>query len=179
MRKALFGSALVCAMLATVSASADDSRFRYVGMNFDLGAPDGVALGVVVRPHLNWLRLNAAFTENVLAPGVRFGATVDPIKFGIAPTFTVEGGHYWSGSVPVVSNPPTLGYDYANLHLGLEFGNRDKWRIYLHGGLSYMSVHTGNFQNTVSSLPDGVSLGNPWLNGWIAPTGKLGFAIYF
>lgn len=180
MRKTVFGALLACMVLATVSAEAGDEsspRFRYVGMNFDVGAPDGAALGVVVRPHLNWLRLNLAGSYNGLAPGVRGGLTLDPINFPVAPTATFEYGHFWDGTVPGVHQSPEVGYDYANLHVGLEFGKRDVWRFYLRGGATWIDAHAGGFQSTIN-LPNGVSVGDPTIQGWL-PSGKLGFAIYF
>lgn len=197
----MFGSLLACMVLASVNAfaldaTADDDpwhpppqnpaltqvvpqpRFRYVGLSFDIGAPDGAALGVVVRPHLNWLRLDLAGTYNGLAPGLRGGLTLDPIKFPMVPTLTLEGGGTWPGKVPGVSNSPEVSYDYVNLHLGIEFGNRDTWRFYLRGGWSYINAQVSDFQNAIT-LPSGVSIGNPTLSGWVAPSAKLGFAIYF
>lgn len=174
-----------CLLMLTASSSAraDDSsaqpRHRWVGMQFDVGAPDGAALGVVVRPYVNWLRLNLSGTYNGVAPGIRGGATLDPIKFPVAPTLTFEGGHAWEGSVPGTSNLPQFGYDYANLHLGLEFGNRDTWRFFLQGGPSWLHVQTSGFQQVVGSSDPGLKIGDPTANVTVLPTAKLGFALYF
>jgi hypothetical protein len=179
-------------MMATTAAKADEStpttatsqvvipeRHRWVGMQFDVGAPDGVALGVVVRPYVNWARLNLSGTYNVLAPGIRGGITLDPIKFPVAPTLTFEGGRSFNGDLPGKHNLPEVGYDYMNLHLGLEFGNRDHWRFFLQGGPSWLHVTTGNFQSVVGSSDASLVIGNPTANVAILPTAKLGFAYFF
>jgi hypothetical protein len=165
---------------------ASASHHRTFGMSMDVGVPDGAALGLVVRPHFDWLRIGAALTHNGIAPGLRLGVTVDPIAFPIAPTFTVEGGHYWQGTVPFVQNATDVGYNYANFHVGLEIGNRSTFRFFIRGGASWLDVNTNNFQS--SNAPSGMTganggstsgVGNPTFNGWLAPSGKLGFSLYF
>lgn len=175
----IIGAALCVALFISTSAFADDDtpRHRTGGMVFDVGAPDGVAAGLVVRPVIDWARLEGAITYNAMAPGIRGGFTLDPIDFGVAPTFTFEGGHAWNGKVPGMTNPIGVQYNYANLHLGLEFGNRNAWRIFLRGGMSYLDLQTSNFTGAVT-VGNGITLSNPTFDGWV-PSGKLGFSIYF
>jgi hypothetical protein len=164
-----------------VAADADRTsgdvapRHRTFGMSMDLGVPDGAALGLVVRPRFDWLRLGAAVTYNAMAPGARLGVTIDPIAFPIGPTLTIEGGHYWPGSVPGVKDSPSIGYNYANFHVGLETGNRATFRFFLRGGASYLDLSTAHFQSGSSSS----GIGNPSYSGWLAPSGKLGFSAFF
>jgi hypothetical protein len=167
--------------------TASPPRHRTFGMTMDVGVPDGAALGLVVRPRFDWLRIAGAVTHNGIAPGLRLGVTVDPIDFPIAPTLTVEGGHYWQGTIPGVSDSPTVGYNYANIHLGLEIGSRSAFRFFLRGGVSYVDVSASNISmgsnGTVAangaSAMSGSGIGNPSFSGWVAPSGKLGFALYF
>jgi hypothetical protein len=165
----------------TSMASADqtEDRHRWVGVQFDLGVPDGAALGVVVRPKVNWLRLNLSGTYNGLAPGLRGGFTFDPIKFPIAPTLTLEGGKAFNGNIPGHHDLPSFGYDYLNLHLGMEFGNRDRWRLFLQAGPTWMHITTSNFASVLGSNEADLTVGNPTANVALVPTAKLGFAIYF
>lgn len=151
----------------------DKARHRTFGMTMDLGVPDGAALGLVVRPKFDWLRIGAAVTHNGMAPGARLGITFDPIVFPMVPTFTVEGGHYWEGTLPLLKNSTTIGYNYANFHLGLEVGSRATFRFFLRGGASWLDVSTAHFQGGSSAI------GNPSYSGWLAPSGKLGFSAYF
>jgi hypothetical protein len=157
-------------------ASAPSHHHRTFGMSMDVGVPDGAALGVVVRPRFDWLRLGASITHNGIAPGVRLGVTIDPIAFPIAPTLTIEGGHYWAGTLPMFQGSPSIGYDYANFHLGIEVGNRASFRFFLRGGASWVDMSGAQAQNTsVTST----GIGNPSYTGWLAPSAKLGFALYF
>ncbi len=165
-------------------------RHRTFGVSMDVGVPDGAALGLVVRPRFDWLRIAGAVTHNGIAPGVRFGVTLDPIAFPVAPTLTIEGGHYWQGTLPMIQDAPAVGYNYANFHLGLEIGNRSTFRFFLRGGASYLDVNGSSFQSptgmsgasssgTTAVATSGSGFGNPSFNGWLAPSGKLGFSLYF
>jgi hypothetical protein len=158
-------------------------RHRTFGLTMDVGLPDGAALGLVVRPRFDWLRIGAAVTHNGMAPGGRIGVTLDPIAFPMAPTLTIEGGHYWEGTLPVVKNSPAIGYNYANFHLGIEAGNRATFRFFLRGGVSWVDVSTAHFQPAsgmggMGGMSASV-IGDPSYNGWLAPSGKLGFSAYF
>ncbi|MBV9947793.1 MAG: hypothetical protein JOZ69_13140 [Myxococcales bacterium] len=154
------------------------AQHKTFGMDVDVGVPDGAAVGLVVRPQVEWLRLAGAVTHNTMAPGLRLGATLDPIDFPVAPTFSVEGGHYWEGAMPFVKGSPSVAYNYANLHLGLEVGSRASFRFFVRGGASWLDVSTAHFQNTVGGGATS-AIGDPTFHGWLAPSGKLGFSLYF
>ena len=70
---------------------------------------------------------------------------------------------------------PVVGYDYANVHFGLEVGSRANFRFFLRGGASWLALSTSHLQTGGS----GSGIGDPSFTGWLAPTGKLGFATYF
>jgi len=150
-------------------------RHRTFGLTMDVGVPDGAALGLAVRPRFDWLRLGAAVTHNGMAPGLRFGVTLDPVSFPMAPTLTVEGGHYWNGTVPGISGSPAIGYNYANFHLGLEFGNRAAFRFFVRCGVSWVDLSGVQAQNANNTA----AIANPAYSGWVAPSAKLGFSLYF
>ena len=158
-------------------AAAPSRPHRTFGMTMDVGLPDGAALGLVVRPKFDWLRLGAAVTHNGMGPGVRLGVTLDPLQYAVAPTLTVEGGHCFAGTVPGVQGSPSIGYDYANFHLGLEFGNRSTFRFFFRGGASWVNMSSAQAQNSV--INNGSTILNPSYTGWVAPSAKLGFALYF
>jgi hypothetical protein len=176
MKKFIIASMIASMMAISAVSFADESSKLKVGGQFDIGAPSGMALGVVVKPKLNWLRLDLAGTYNSEF-GLRIGGTFDPIKFPISPTFTIQAGHTFDSKVPGISKSPELGMNYVDFHLGLEVGNRDRWRFFLHAGPSYVSVRTDGFQDTLS-VGKGVSIGNPEFHGWVS-TAALGFALYF
>jgi len=157
------------------SPSPEVPRHRTFGMAMDVGVPDGAGLALVVRPRFDWLRFTAAFTHNGMAPGARIGMTLDPAAFPLGPTLTVEGGHSFAGTIPGMQGSPSIGYDYANIHLGLEVGNRATFRFFLRGGASWLAVNAAHVQGAAG----GSGIGDPSFTGWLAPTGKLGFAAYF
>jgi hypothetical protein len=142
------------------------------GMAMDLGVPDGAGLGLSVRP-VDWLRVGAAVTHNTMAPGARVGVTLDPMPTPVGITLTVEGGHYWSGTVPGIQGVPSVAYNYANFHAGLEFGDRSSFRFFLHGGASWLGMSASASQSALSGLS------NLSYRGWMAPSAKLGFSLHF
>jgi hypothetical protein len=154
-------------------------RFRYLGVDFGAGIPSGGYLGLVLRPSLGWMRVSLDATYNGLGPGMKAGLTLDPIRFPIAPTLTVDEGFSLSGQVPGGSNQPSIGYEYSDVLLGLETGNRDKARFYLRGGFSWLNLHTDNFQQVIGNPVPGVGVGNASFQGWIFPSIQIGATILF
>lgn len=204
MKRLIVGSVVALLALSSASAIAQElpppgndpwvhaplyvhkPRHRWVGLQFDVGAPDGAAAGLVLRPipdeRYDWFRLVGSVTYNGLEhvpPGVRGGLTFDPLRSPVAPTLTGEVGHAFAGTIYGVNGSPTVSYDYVNVHLGLEFGNRNVWRFFLRGGVSWINLQTGNFQGALNLSDSTIVVGNPTFNGFVAPTGKLGFDVYF
>ncbi len=75
-----------------------------------------------------------------------------------------------------------LGYQFANLHAGLEFGNESS-AFFLHGGMSYIHsklhhVNDALNSNTASGSNTVISVGSdPRISVWV-PSIKLGFILY-
>lgn len=142
----------VCAMSGTAGAE----RF---GVMLDAGVPDGVTGSLVFRP-ISRVRVHAGAGYNLIAPGVRAGATVVAFPFWITPSASLEVGHYFrgdaNGAVRMITgdaefDEPMLrdvGYSYANGHLGLELGH-SRVTFYLHAG---MSVVQGTLRQLQESL---------------------------
>jgi hypothetical protein len=162
-----------------------------LGLGVDAGFPDGAALSGVYRP-FSWLRAELGGSYNMISKGVRGGLTLVP--FGMGPSATLEAGHYFDGNANGIASKFTggghsdnailqrVGYDYANAHLGLDFGVR-RVVFFIHGGMSYIraSVHNIN-----SEIPSGmgsaggttVSFNQDPIVRVITPSVKLGFVFY-
>lgn len=183
MKRLMFCSMVAAFSLVSIAAFADEPRHRYVGVQADTGVPDGAALGLVVKPipveSFDMLRVGVSGTYNGIAPGVRAGLTIDPLRWHVfAPTLTGEAGHAFTGTVPG-GKGTTVSYDYLNAHFGLEFGNRNAWRFFMRGGVSWVNFNTGNFQGALNLSDTSVIVGNPTFNGMFAPSLKLGFYYAF
>jgi len=166
----------ILAFILSKPCFADDvNNFR--GASFDVGVPDGIGIGFVVRP-IRQIRLNTHFTHNSAAPGYRFGMTLDPINFIIAPTATIEYGASAPGQIVGLDKSPFISYDYTNLHFGLEIGNRDYFRFYLRGGISFIDIRTKSI-GLILNQEDITIASDPSFKGMISPTGKIGFATFF
>ncbi len=77
----------------------------------------------------------------------------------------------------MISDAPSISYSYANFHLGLEVGKRATFRFFVRGGASWLEGGTASFQSANGG--SGPIFGNPSFNGWLAPSGKVGFVGYF
>jgi hypothetical protein len=159
----------------------------------DVGVPDGAVLGVAFRPAF-WTRFHVGAGTNAISPGVRAGAVLVPLSEG--PSLTVEGGHYFEGDAnsivsqfagPSYSQSRTaqrVGYQFANFHLGLDFGSRYA-TFFLHGGMTYLHTTLHNTNDvlggqTVSSQGAVTTYAfsqDMNLSVWF-PSFKLGFLVY-
>jgi hypothetical protein len=168
---------LAALTVSSLSFAEEPTKHKWVGLDLNVGAPEGVGVGVVVSPYYDWLKLTGSYTNNYFASGGRLGLTLDPIKFGVAPTFTTEygfTGHFNAGKV-VNENLPDASYQYVNLQPGLEFGSRNGFRFYIRGGLTHLWADTYNFNSVITT--EGVSASNPHATFWLAPTFKIGASI--
>lgn len=181
MKKLITTLTLLASLAITGNVLADtttEPKRNWLGVAADIGAPDGIALGLVVRP-FDWTRLTFSGTHNVMAPGFRFGATLDPIKFPVVPTATFEFGHSFEGKLPGLDNAPRFSYDYLNLQAGIEAGNRDNWRVFLRAGLSWLNIDTKDFNSTIKNTDKSIFVADPRLDANFFPSAKLGFACFF
>ena len=154
-------------------------HYRPAVIDLNCGVPSGCVGELGVRP-LYWLKLEAGAGYNGLAPGVIGSVVIDPIPWGLGLSLSMDAGHYWSGSVPYVSNSPSIEYSFLSPMAGIELGNYRAWRFYLRGGLSYLDMTGSNFQGVIStSNSNGVSIGNPHVDAWVGPAFKLGLSFYF
>lgn len=190
---ALPARAQVAESVSTTAAVETPKPLPLVGVMVDAGLPDGANASLVVRP-LSWLRVHGGGGTNMIGKGVRAGATLLP--FGGGPSATIEVGHYFDGDANGVarrfvgstfSSPllERIGYDYANAHLGLDFGSR-RATFYIHGGMSYVRADVHNFDSVVSSTAS-MNGGNgsteisinkdPTVRAWF-PSAKLGLIVY-
>jgi hypothetical protein len=162
------------------------------GLQLDGGVPDGAAASLLYRP-LKFLRVHGGLLYNYAGYGARAGVTILPY-FPIAPSLTLEAGHYFDSNVanslsrftsvsdsvrPLLQQ---IGYTFVNAQVGLEIGHPDWFVFFVRGGLSrvWTSVHgaeaaaqqIGSGDVTVSHMSD------PTLRLAI-PDVKLGLVLYF
>jgi hypothetical protein len=168
-----------------------ETKPRLFGTLLDVGVPDGLMLGVALRP---WsiLRMDAAAGVNAVSLGVRAGMTLR-LPTRISPVLSVAGGHFFEGNANGVTRSvagadysplaQSVGYQFANLHTGVEFGLQ-KSTFYVHGGMSYLhsKLHAANdaLRATQSADPS-VSIDvkrDPTLTAWV-PSIKIGFLMYW
>ncbi|MBL4637590.1 MAG: hypothetical protein JKY56_27285 [Kofleriaceae bacterium] len=184
---ALLAIALVGGMHS--DASADGT----LGLMVDAGLPDGVVASLVVRPTPR-IRAHGGVSYNGFAPGVRAGVSLAAFPFWITPTITVEAGRYFQGNAnPLVEmlsgssgiDEPILrdvGYDYANAHVGLEFGYSGM-TFYVHAGMSVVELELHNVGDSLALFFDdegpAVEVRSDPLIRIIAPSGRTGFVYYF
>ena len=184
---------VVAAGLLAGSAARAEAAPGRVGVMIDAGVPDGVNGSLLYRP-LRWLQMSAGGGTNLISLGVRAGASIYLLPTRVSPTVNAEAGHYFPADankalvrlgITDQSDSPLLrqvGYDYANLHLGLDVG-RGRFSFYLHAG---MSVMRGEVRNLAQAIADqsgdsGITVEvveNPVVT-LIVPSARIGAVVYF
>lgn len=180
MNKYLLGVLAATAVMATVDvASADPIR---LGGGMDIGVPSGAAVGVVLNPGVDWVRLQTSLTYDYLAFGGRQSIQLDPFAllpncpFGVFADAQV--GFQPNASIPGHADLPQVGFDYLNLYGGLRFGKPNGFHWNVEMGPTYMHITTNNFQSVLNNTgTTGLVVGNPQVNGWIMPTVETGFTV--
>jgi hypothetical protein len=165
----------------------------WMGLQVDAGVPDGAQAALVLRP---WkaLRFSVGGGYNVISKGVRAGMTILP--FGRGPSLSLEAGRFFEGDANAAARKymgdfediavlQRVGYDFANAHLGLDFGY-ERVTFFIHGGMSYLrgKVRDANQFFTDPSIDgmnaDGVSVKftqDPTVVA-IGPSAKIGLIVY-
>jgi len=190
---ALPARAQVAQSLSTPAAVGTPKASPRLGVMADAGLPDGANASLVFRP-FSWLRAHGGGGYNMISAGVRAGVSLIP--FGAGPSATIEGGHYFDGNANGLAQRfagstfqsallERVGYDYANAHLGLEFGSR-RATFFIHGGMSYIHAQIHNVDSVVASQT-AANGGNgstevsitkdPTVKAWV-PSAKLGLIVY-
>ncbi|HXI60306.1 MAG TPA: hypothetical protein VNO55_29780 [Polyangia bacterium] len=165
------------------------------GLMMDAGLPDGMNGSLIIRP-TRWLRTHVGGSYNMISSGVRAGVALLP--FGSGPSLTLEGGHYFDGNANGVAKKfagpsfkdnallERIGYDYANAHLGIDFGSQ-RVTFYIHGGMSFIRATVHNVDTVVQQQAGSSGLGgsdttvsikqDPVIKAW-TPSAKLGLIVY-
>jgi len=170
------------------AAPAAPERLKLLGVELDVGFPDGAALSVVYRPWY-FLRLNAGPAYDLAAFGVQGGATLIPFHFPITPTLTGEAAYFaggnvnkqlarWNVSAPSAVQPllNDVGYSYLSSQLGLEFGGPEVFVFYIRFGLAWIFPNASGTATTTSGTAT-VTV-NGIQGRFAAPTGNVGFVVY-
>jgi hypothetical protein len=125
----------------------------WLGLMADVGVPDGAQGSIVLRP---WkaLRFSAGGGYNGISKGVRGGFSILP--FGRGPSLSIEAGKFFEGDANAAARKympsfqdvavlQRVGYEYANAHLGLDFGYK-RVTFFIHGGMTYLrgTIHDAN-----------------------------------
>ena len=155
---------------STASAAAPSHAF---GVTVEAGAPELVAVRLVVRPR-TWLRIGAGPVTDLFSAGVSGGVTIVPLKSLVSPSLTVDGGYLFDGDthgIPQKFGVPIgdghAAYGFADGHAGLEIGANRRACFFIHAGVSYIDL---------TARADGFSAAH--VRAW-SPSGKLGFSAFF
>jgi hypothetical protein len=168
-------------------------RKHILGLQLDAGMPDGAAVSVLYRP-VRYVRFSGGMLYNLASYGVRGGVSVQPY-FPIAPSLSLEAGHYFNGNAydklskythidenlkPLMSD---VGYTFASASVGLELGHPDWFVFFVRGGLSKLWVNVKNANGSKPAPKPGDDfqlsyIGDPSIKLGI-PNVKLGFMLFF
>jgi hypothetical protein len=157
-----------------------EPRLPVLGAAFDVGAPDGAALSLILFPR-RWFQLSAAALTHLGGAGFRLSVAVSPVSGAARPLIALDYGHYFPGDFSWFANPNApsgvraalkgVQYDFVNAHLGLELG-AGRFSFSIRGGVSYLAGVLGAFeQGPVTSAAPRISA--------VLPSGKLGLTWVF
>jgi len=166
---------------------------RRYGAMLDLGVPDGIMTSFVFRP-LPQARVHAGLGYNGVSPGLRLGGEYLP--FGWGPSLGLAYGHYFEGDANGLVGSlagkaddaeellKSVGYDYVNLRVGMEFGG-ERFTFFTRAGISWLHMTIHHFDSLLDP-PGGGGVANgtttititedPVLNAF-TPTLNLGLIV--
>jgi hypothetical protein len=121
------------AVIALASGAGTAVADSPLGVQADVGLPDGGGVAVVVRP-VSRVRIQAGAGHNGIAPGMRAGLTLAPLRTWFSPIVAADVGRYREGDIPMLEGN-RAGYEYVAGRVGLELG-RERFTFFIHGGLS-------------------------------------------
>jgi hypothetical protein len=186
---------VLCALLAFGGVAEAKKKknwlfrdYNKLGMQLNVGAPDGAGVDAVIRP-LKFLRFNVGGTTDIASGGVRAGVTVAPFYY-ISPSATIEGGYQFPGNfnrvVAMFASDPknpllnSVGYGYVNFHGGLEFGHPNWFMFGIRAGYSYIGTQTSGLQTYINQNSKGVDLKVQEVGvGVWTPSAKINFLVWF
>jgi hypothetical protein len=175
---------------------SDDSPLRmrdrhFLGVGLDLGAtgplPD-LGLMAAYEP-FRFLRIAAGFDHNLIGFGLKGSATlINP--FVVPLSLTSEFGHFFesdanstikkvaSDQKEDVASLKKVGYEYANVLLGIE-GGKQMVRFYFRVGTSFVRANASDFQQSLQMAGVTVSRASDPKISYQGPVLKLGLFFFF
>jgi hypothetical protein len=156
----------------------------HFGLQVDAGAPSGATAALVVRPW-KFLRVNGGMAWNYFGFGVKGGATLVPFHWGVVPTLSLEGGHFFDSDASQVTNDATLKLllknvsgSYVTGDIGLEFGSQNRFVFFIRAGMSYFTAPVKNVAEAFRAENANVRDAGDATVSYFGPSAKLGFLIY-
>lgn len=153
-------------------------------LGFDLmfgAAPDPVNLDLTVNPFEDMLVPRVGISYNAITPGLVLGLRLDPLAYfsrlPIGLIGDLSGGWFSQGSPPSVSNGMKVGYNYYSLMGGLRLGRPTGFHWDFLVGSSWTNLSTSGFAAQLTSLPPGVTVGDPSGKLQVTPTFLTGFGV--
>lgn len=190
----MLSTALSLAAAAVITSSSRPAAAEpgSLGVMVDAGVPDGLTGSLVFRP-LSMLHVHGGVGTNLISYGVRGGASLYLLPFAISPSLNAEVGRYFAGNANDAAyrvgltdegDMPLLrevGYDYANLHLGLDIG-RERLSFYIHAGMSAVRGKVKNLGELIAEDADEDLTfevnGDPTVR-LVTPSARLGLLFFF
>ena len=162
------------------------SSFPVIGVQVDVGAPDGIGISLVVTPG-RFLRLSIGGLSNGVGAGVRLGAMLVAFpSSAFRPLLGIDGGYVIGGQAAwlprliqdeqVRSAISGLNVGFVNAQVGFELGSKNV-ALTLRGGVSYVDVAAAN-QTFLTGGGSTLSAQQITLRGFL-PSARLGFLFCF
>lgn len=161
-----------------------------LGLRLGVGLPDGASADLVFRP-LPSLRVQAGPSWNYLAFGVQVGVAITPFRWAVSPVLEGTWGHFFAADLNKIWNDipvelqslaSSVGYDYFNGQVAIEFGSPSGFTFSIGAGISYVWSDIPGSATTIQNpgTPDEttVTVVSPSLRA-VTPSLRLGMLFYF
>lgn len=158
----------------------------FVGVQLDVGAPDGLGASLVITPG-RFLRLSVGGLSNGVGAGVRFGVMLVAFPSSVfRPLLGVDGGYVFGGEAAwlpqLIENAQLravvtgVNVGFGTAQVGFELGSKN-FAFTLRAGLAYVDVGLGS-QSLSTGGTSSVSASGLSIKG-VIPSARLGFIFSF
>lgn len=158
-----------------------------LGIQLDVGVPDGAAAVVALAPW-RWLRLELGAAHNGAVAGFRGGVTLAPFSAFVRPTISLHAAHFPKGDFRPLARAlgvsdgtatsllTSVQYDLLSAHAGLEIGPPNGLSVFLRGGLGRVTARFPEAEGALrEAFEDPTLTARPLVLKLLAPSVQIGF----
>lgn len=175
------------AYVSPPSASPVAAARPQLGIQFDVGVPDGAAAMVALAPW-RWLRLEVGAAHNGAVAGFRGGVTLAPFSAFVRPTLSLHAEHFPKGDLRPLARAlgasdgittsllSSVQYDLVSAHAGFEIGAPNGLSVFFRAGVGRATARLAGAEDALrEAFADPTLTARPMTLDLLAPSVQVGF----